>query len=511
MKILRVVLVFIAICLLGNATPVRALDTVPYNPPPELTTSPLIITGYALAAGLPTYVQLFNTGNIPVDITDWRLAYSSVEQPEPLLDMTLSGWIAPTNYLMAGDTATIANADFSYALTTPSGTITPLKLQLLPPTGTLIAPHEVSALKDGIYERNKSTSTGKYLTTFSSLGEPADLYGGGFYDFADTTALQFSEILANPRNCSPVETSADCSDYVKLYNPTDQSIDLAAFRLRMGYQNQTATASNTYTLTGTVDPSHYVVVSVSADGRPLSITNSGGFVWLEDTYGLQRYDSSVQAYEDASADSKKGQAWAYDVSDGTWKWTTQPTPADAPSIFPTPPPVPVTPSPVVTALAPCQAGQYRSPDTNRCRLIVTATASALMPCKDGQYRSEETNRCRSIVAASASLQPCADDQFRNPATGRCKKIASTDDVALVDCGEGRERNPETNRCRNVAATSVPKAAFAVEPMKETGTAFVGWWALGGVLALALGYGAWEWRQEMLAGIRKVGTFFSAQK
>lgn len=178
------------------------------------------------------------------------------------------------------------------------------------------------------------------------------------------------------------------------------------------------------------------------------------------------------------------------------------------------------------SLAPCAADQFRNPLTNRCNKITNieepadcgegrernvatgrcrniVSESTLVPCREDQYRSEETNRCRSIATMAASvLKPCADDQFRNPLTNRCKRIASVDELA--DCGEGRERNPETNRCRNVVSMAgMPKAAFAVEPIKQTGVAFVGWWALGGVLLLAFGYAGWEWRHEIYNGIKSL--------
>jgi hypothetical protein len=154
--------------------------------------------------------------------------------------------------------------------------------------------------------------------------------------------------------------------------------------------------------------------------------------------------------------------------------------------------------------ASCESGYARNMATGRCNKI--ELASALLPCKEGQYRSEETGRCRSIASDAASvLKPCADDQFRNPATNRCKKLASADDLA--DCGEGRQRNPATNRCRNVTSSSdVPAAAFAVEPLKDSTTAFVGWWALGGIAVLALGYAGWEWRREVSQFLRKAIVF-----
>jgi len=40
-------------------------------------------------------------------------------------------------------------------------------------------------------------------------------------------------------------------------------------------------------------------------------------------------------------------------------------------------------------------------------------------------------------------------------------------------------------------------------------AFAGWWALGGVGTLAAGYGAWEWRREMISALGKVKGFFTS--
>jgi hypothetical protein len=104
---------------------------------------------------------------------------------------------------------------------------------------------------------------------------------------------------------------------------------------------------------------------------------------------------------------------------------------------------------------------------------------------------------------AGTLKPCADDQFRNPDTNRCKKIASDEDIALADCGEGRERNPETNRCRNIVAVAPPEAEFAVEPVADPQSVFIGWWIAGGAALIALGYGGWEWREEIGRLVRKV--------
>ena len=116
------------------------------------------------------------------------------------------------------------------------------------------------------------------------------------------------------------------------------------------------------------------------------------------------------------------------------------------------------PSTVPDVLAQCPAGQYRHPETRRCRKI--EAAKTVTPCKEGYYRSEETGRCRSIASAAAkTLKPCPDGQFRNAATGRCKKIAAADDI-LKDCPEGFERSPVTRRCRKIKTASMPVVGSA---------------------------------------------------
>ncbi len=159
------------------------------------------------------------------------------------------------------------------------------------------------------------------------------------------------------------------------------------------------------------------------------------------------------------------------------------------------------PSTVPDVLAPCPAGQYRHPETRRCRKI--EAAKTVTPCKEGYYRSEETGRCRSIASAAAkTLKPCPDGQFRNPATGRCKKIAAADDI-LKDCPEGFERNPTTRRCRKIKTASMPVVGSATAGVQQVAGATWGWWVFGGVSLLAVGYGAWQWRWELSQLIRRL--------
>ncbi len=463
------------LCILSQ--PTHAVAIVPFDPSTVKTDSPIIITSYSFHGPRVSYVQLFNSSSEVINLQDWQLSYKITGQADPVVLAPLQGLLKPSNYIVVADSSFINSADFGYSLNIPAAVTASASTISLESANYLA--HTVTLKFDAhsdYWQRNISTSTGNYLTTFAFFVPPTSftLYGGGLYEYPSQTGMQVSEILANPRLCSPLDTQADCSDYVKLYNSTSQPIDLSQLRLRNGYQGQTSTASNTYALSGTVEPEHYAVI-------PASVTNSGGFVWLEDAYGIKRYDNTVVEYPDASSDSKKGQAWAYDANDGQWKWTLQPTPADGPNVFPLP------------------------------IVKVTATITSVQPCREDQYRSEDTNRCRSLASlVTATIVPCDDDQERNPVTNRCRKIVPTASQP-APCKAGQERNPDTNRCRNVTSPGVPAAAFAVEPMLETGKAFTGWWALGGIGTLAIGRGAWEWRSEMRAGIRRVRSFFTSGK
>jgi len=150
---------------------------------------------------------------------------------------------------------------------------------------------------------------------------------------------------------------------------------------------------------------------------------------------------------------------------------------------------------------PCPAGQYRHPETRRCRK--NEAEKTITPCKDGYYRSEETGRCRSIASAAAkTLKPCPEGQFRNSSTGRCKKIASTDDIAK-ECPEGFERNPQTKRCRKIKSANMPTVGLAAAEVKQVAGVTWGWWVFGGVSLLAVGYGVWQWRWEISQIVRKM--------
>ena len=311
--------------------------------------------------------------------------------------------------------------------------------------------------------------------------------------------LRITELLPNPSG------SDTGNEFIEFYNADSEPVELRNYKLAIG--------DRSYPLPErTIQPGQYMTISdVDLGG---SLPNTTGLpVWLLTIHDMEVV--SVPAYANARDDT----SWIF--AEGAWRYTYVPTPGG---------------ENVLLVAAPCQVGyvrdtdtgrcrkvdavsdsvpmlcregQYRSEETGRCRNV--AVVASLTPCKEGQYRSEETNRCRSFATLTTSvLKPCAEDQFRNPLTNRCKSIASSEDVALADCGEGRERNPLTNRCRNAVAVSAPAMAFPVESVQDTAAAFAGWWVLGGIGVLALGYAGWEWRREVIAMIARIRTAFSSK-
>ncbi len=301
----------------------------------------------------------------------------------------------------------------------------------------------------------------------------------------DLLPITVTELLANPSG------SDTGNEFIELYNPNETAIDLGLYRLQIG-----ADAAKRYTFPegSSIEAKSYKKLSGSDISFVLVNTSS--------QVAVLSADGTVLDESQPYSDPKDDLAWA--LIDGTWQYTNQLTPGQANAAML------IEADEVVTAtsnLQACAANQYRNSETGRCRLIVIASSS-LLPCKDGQYRSEETNRCRSIATDAATPAPCNANQERNPDTGRCRLIASAD-TAPAACKEGQERNPDTNRCRNIV--KIVAADYPVEPIATNSGGNIGWFAVGGVGFLALGYGGWEWRMEIVQLFQKLRQFFHLAK
>lgn len=287
--------------------------------------------------------------------------------------------------------------------------------------------------------------------------------------------IELTELLPNP-------AGADSgNEFAELYNPNPFPVKLSGYIVQFG-----ANFEKSYNVPGyLLQPGEYVAFGNQDIGYTL--VNSQSRVRLVAPAGVTVSETPLYA------NPPDGQSWA--LIDGVWQYTNRSTPGAA-NLASAEDEVSDT---AATASA-CPAGKYRNPLTNRCRNI-EADAAVIAACDVDQYRNPETGRCKKI-ATVGGLTPCKDGQYRSEETNRCRNIEAAS-ANLTPCKEGQERNPDTNRCRNVAATSVPNAAFAVQPVADSAKAFVGWWALGGVGVAALGYAGWEWRREVLNVIRKV--------
>ena len=324
------------------------------------------------------------------------------------------------------------------------------------------------------------------LSGIQAAVPPGYFINSSYNCLLDLLPIRVNELLPNAAG------SDDGNEFIELYNPNPAPVDLSFYLLKIGITSPKLYA---FPSGSAIGPSDYIIFS--DDDIAFTLVNTDGQVSIVSNDGQLINESPSYSSPD------EGMAWA--LIDGSWQYTNQPTPwfdnlqsaVEIENVVE-----------VVIGLKPCAANQYRNLETNRCRLLVTV-GSTLIACKDGQYRSETTNRCRSIADDASNLTPCNANQQRNPETNRCRLIASSD-TTLTPCKDGQERNEDTNRCRNVSG-GVPNVPFAVEPVVDTGNGLIGWWALGGILIIALAYAGWEWRAELIGFIRKFGTFFHSEK
>lgn len=474
-------------------------------PPAPMAPQRSVVISAFQATGGPQFIELYNYDTAPASVDGWHATARFDDTSE--CDIALHGYVLSKKQVLAvqqSSLPTAANAERFDCHVADSAVLTSLDMY---DHDTLAERVVVPAQATQLWQRKGLTATyrtGDFSKDFVPFAADHLLPDDAWYTLPPAPALTITEVLVAPRGCVPSELAADCYDYVKLKNTGTEPIDLGQYRLRSGFANTAPSSTNTAQLAGLLEPGTTTRIDHDATGVPINITANDGTVWLEDNYGLTTFDLGVPPYVGSDLASHKGQSWAFDESDATWKWAI-PSPDSAGNTFPDPLPVKVTTTSVLT---PCAANQYRSADTNRCRLIATAS-SDLTPCKIGQERNPETNRCHSVASIASAMTPCKVGQERNPDTNRCRAVATAAN-ALKTCAEGQERNPETNRCRKIQ-TTVTSADFAVEPVKQGAKSFVGWWALGGLGVLAAGYGVWEWRDEIKRTIRRLPLYVSGSK
>lgn len=295
--------------------------------------------------------------------------------------------------------------------------------------------------------------------------------------------LELTELLPNAPG------SDTGNEFIEIYNPNDFAVDLSLYSLKIGVNGEKSVA---FPNGMTIAAGEYR--SFNDQQLKFTLVNSMSRVVLMGVDEIIYGDSGIY---DSPPD---GQSWSF-IS-GVWQYTNRPTQGSSNMAMLLTNEI----SDTKGVPAPCPAGKYRNPLTNRCR-IVEADAAMLATCDADQYRNPDTGRCRKIAITAVAL--CKEGQYRSEETNRCRNIVAAS--TQKPCKDNQYRSEETNRCRNVAATSIPASAFAVEPVEDSAVAFIGWWALGGVALLGAGYGVWEWRYEINKSFSRIVSRFSGRR
>lgn len=461
------------------------------------------------------YIEVFNDSDHLVDVSHWKFTGvfgTSGARYDLPVTAKAPGMLEPKAHAVIQAATEVAGASFDGGVWTgrPEGDVN--LLLSLEVTG------QEPGWKTDIYTLKSSTKTvlvaGKsttvpvyddfwvrtqisgesYTSTLSSFTAASErLFDDGLYEAPTAFPGTIEEIYPYASECVPNDSSVLCGDYIKIH--VDNNADISAFLLRTDNNSSSRTTSNTFSLAGlasAVTADGFLTVRLDDNGSKVSLTNSGGYVWIESLYDQTPYAPTLTSYA-AATSAEQGYGYAR-TADGSWQWTTTPSP-DVVNVITTP----VVEAPV------CTEGKYLNPETGRCRTIEEAV-NALAACPEGQERNPTTNRCRSkVIAASAVLEPCGEGQERNPATNRCRSIVAA--VAeLLPCDEGYERNPATNRCRKVAGVSTTATVAPASLVEQAkGSQWDAWtWALVGVGATgAIGYGVYEWRKELATFGQKI--------
>ena len=256
------------------------------------------------------------------------------------------------------------------------------------------------------------------------------------------------------------------NEFIEIHNPnTHATINLKNYVLGIGPTLDKGITLENYSL----QPGEYVVFTNAQLNYSLLNTSSRVTLFAPNS----DIASEVPTYTSPG----EGKAWA--LINGVWQYTNTPTPEAA------------------------NVGNLEISTSN----VTIASPTTLKPCAANQYRSVETNRCRLISSTVTSVPaPCKSNQERNTETGRCRNISVQ---AVITCKEGQERNAETNRCRNIKKLTT--ANYGIKKATEKSQGGVSWYmgaAIVGIVLLILGYGVYEWREELGKVLKTIKAKFA---
>jgi hypothetical protein len=469
------------------------------------------------------FVEIYNQSDAAVDVTGWKIQYSSATGSTITTKSTLSGAISSHGFVLVGSAVfqseqnVTADFDLSSGLSGTAGRIRIVDSSeaiidslsygdsALESEGTpASSPQASQSLKRTIDQDARFIDNNENSTDFVISDEPY-AQGGGVEELAPTPVDVCPNINDNQQslpvdyefdpegNCVPkqVVTPSDKTltitellpnavgsdtgaEYIEIYNPNSESIGLDGYELYIGpnYEKQYSFPDNLE-----IEPNQYLSFYNSDINFTLVNTNSRA----ELVAPAGNVVSKTESYDSP----KEGMSWS--LFEGGWKFSQKTTP-DAPNEY-----VMIEPDDdaVSESTQPsCRPDQFRNPATNRCKKISSSTSS-LQACAADQVRNPLTNRCRKLSSTTSVLTACKLGQERNPETNRCRKISSGT-KKLTPCQPGYERNQDTNRCKkatNKTSGTLTDAA-AINPINLNSR------IIALLLFMATAYGVYEYRTDI---------------
>lgn len=387
------------------------------------------------------FVEIYNPTDLPIELDSWELQYKSADGVDWTAKATLEGQVEPRGYLLLATNDYLTEFEgqnMTSGLASTDGHVRFVYVDEM--TGDVVfdtvgwgsadspegdpaeAPFEGESLKRMIdvetveYIDSDDNSSDFWISSepdpeHTIVPEPEDNHVGD-ENVDEDEEIEYLPILLSELLVDPDMPLSDADDeFVELYNPNNESVDLEGYVLQTG-----SSYSYDFILPSIVmQPQQYLALYSSDTG--LVLANSGGASRILDpnqkvldstTYGAAKPDLS----------------WS--LIGAKWQFSLRSTP-NAPNELVESEST-ETPRNEANSLKPCASNQFRNPETNRCKLI--ATGSSLKPCAPDEFRNPETNRCKKNVGDNAS-KPGSSGSAQEVLAATSEQKVSTPDFTAV--------------------------------------------------------------------------------
>lgn len=354
----------LAIIVITIASPsVASADTVAHVVISEVQTATTSSAGQE-------FIELYNPSAVPVPLSDWTLEYKSATATDSQANWskraTLAGTVAANGFYLIAPKSYLPNADTDWSATL-AGTAGTVRLKDNAgnvvdklgygvtavgaegmPAAAPASGQSLERLPGRLNElAGNGVDTDDNSADFIIRTQPGPQSTASAFELADTVIddesamppptddttvapapasyapIDITEVLPNPM--APQQDSTD--EYVELYNPNPDPVNLAGYTLRTG-----SNFHDYYVLPDTVVAAAGYL-TLYARQTNLAMPNAGGAVELLDPSGM------IVGQTPPYGAAPDGQAWAYFESG--WSWTLQLTPGQ-PNVLAALTPLPAT-------------------------------------------------------------------------------------------------------------------------------------------------------------------------